>query len=403
MPTYKYKAISLDGAPVSGVMEAYDEYAAVDRIKETCAVVTRISEVRHANEAKELFGPPKIKHKVLAMIASQFSIILTAGLPIVRAVELIAGQTSDRYMRRILQEVAADVAAGHSLAQSFENKGGVQLPSTFIETVRAGEESGTLDKAFAKLHTYYDKSAKIKAKVISAMAYPIFLCIVAVIVVMIIMVKAVPVFVGLFDGMGTTLPLPTRILIATSNFLTKYILFLLLGMAILIIACKLWQRTEDGKRFFARMSLKLPVLGRVNIMKGASQFANTMATMLSAGLPMVKAVTATGKAMDNYVMGMETLQTVSGIEQGKRLGACMKNGVFFPPLLVEMTSVGEETGSMEATLDVIGEYFDTEVEQQSARALSLLEPSIIIVLAVFVVFILLAVYLPLFSLYGSIG
>ena len=128
-----------------------------------------------------------------------------------------------------------------------------------------------------------------------------------------------------------------------------------------------------------------------------------MATMLAAGIPMVKAVTATGKAMDNYVMGMETLETVSGIEQGKRLGVCMKNGEFFPPLLVEMTAVGEETGSMEATLDVIGAYFDTEVEQQSTRALSLLEPSIIVVLALFVVFILLAVYLPLFSMYGGIG
>ncbi len=403
MPTYKYRAVSLDGAPVSGVIEAYDEYAAVDRIKETCAVVTRLTELKRTNEGKDIFGPPKIKHKVLAMVSSQFSIILTAGLPIVRAVELIAEQTSDGAMRRILQAVAADVAAGHSLAQSIENKGGAQLPSTFIETVRAGEESGTLDRAFAKLHTYYDKSAKIKAKVVSAMAYPIFLCIVAVIVVMVIMMKAVPVFVGLFEGLGTALPLPTRILIATSNFFTKYILFLLLGAALLVIACKLYQRTEDGKRFFARLSLKLPILGRVNVMKGASQFANTMATMLSAGLPMVQAVTATGRAMDNYVMGMDTLQTVAGIEQGKRLGACMKNGAFFPPLLVEMTAVGEETGSMEATLDVIGAYFDAEVEQQSARALSLLEPSIIIVLAVFVVFILLAVYLPLFSMYGSIA
>lgn len=403
MPTYKYKAISLDGAPVSGVMEAYDEFAAVDRIKETCAVVTKLTEVRRSDEGKELFGRPKIQHKVLAMVSSQFSIILTAGLPIVRAVELIAGQTSDRQMRRILQAVAADVAAGHSLAQSFENKGGAQLPTTFIETVRAGEDSGTLDHAFAKLHTYYDKSAKIKAKVVSAMAYPIFLCIVAVIVVMIIMVRAVPVFVGLFEGMGTALPAPTRILIAVSNFFSDYNLFLLLGVALIVIACKLWQRTEDGKRFFARLSLKLPILGRVNVMKGASQFANTMATMLAAGIPMVKAVTATGKAMDNYVMGMETLETVSGIEQGKRLGVCMKNGEFFPPLLVEMTAVGEETGSMEATLDVIGAYFDTEVEQQSTRALSLLEPSIIVVLALFVVFILLAVYLPLFSMYGGIG
>ena len=403
MPTYRYKAISRDGAAISGVIDAYDEFVAIDTLKESGSIITKISEVKKLNDGKELFTPVKVTDKTLAMVCSQFSIILTAGLPIVHAVELIAAQTSDKAMQKILKEVASDVAAGHSLAQSFDNKGGKQLPATFIETIRAGEDSGTLDKAFSKLHSYYDKSAKIKAKVVSAMAYPIFLCIVAVIVVAIIMLKAVPVFVGLFEGIGTELPLPTRILISTSNFFTKYFLVILLCAALLVIACKLFGRTENGKRFFAKFALKLPVLGKVNIMKGASQFANTMSTMLGAGLPMVKAVSSTGRALDNYAMGLETLQTVSGIEQGKRLGVCMKSGSFFPALLVEMTAVGEETGSLEATLEVIGRYYDAEVEQQSARALSLLEPAIIVILAVFVVFILLAVYLPLFSMYGSIA
>jgi len=403
MATFKYKAVSKSGAAVSGFVDAYDEFEAVEKIKQECSIVTKIVPVL-SNRSVDInvFASHRINEKSLAMACSQFGIILKSGLPIVRAVQLIASQMDDKAFKKILEQVAEDVAGGHSLAQSFENKAGNRLPTTFIETIRAGEEAGTLDVAFQKLHTYYDKSSKIKAKVISAMAYPVFLMIMAVAVIAVIMIVAVPLFTSMFEGMGTELPLPTRVLIGVSNFFTNFGLYLLFALIALVFGLKFWGRTENGRLALARFKLNIPILGRVNIMKGASQFANTMSTMLTAGLPMVRAVAITGKVLDNYLLGTQIGATVSGIEEGRRLGECMRKSEYFPELLIEMTAVGEETGSMESTLDVIGAYFDSEVEITSARALSMIEPVVVCVLAVVVVFILLAVYLPMFGIYASI-
>ncbi|MGE4485795.1 MAG: type II secretion system F family protein [Oscillospiraceae bacterium] len=403
MATFKYKAVSKSGAAVSGFVDAYDEFEAVEKIKQECSIVTKIVPVL-SNRSVDInvFASHRINEKSLAMACSQFGIILKSGLPIVRAVQLIASQMDDKAFKKILEQVAEDVAGGHSLAQSFENKAGNRLPTTFIETIRAGEEAGTLDVAFQKLHTYYDKSSKIKAKVISAMAYPVFLMIMAVAVIAVIMIVAVPLFTSMFEGMGTELPLPTRVLIGVSNFFTNFGLYLLFALIALVFGLKFWGRTENGRLSLARFKLNIPILGRVNIMKGASQFANTMSTMLTAGLPMVRAVAITGKVLDNYLLGTQIGAAVSGIEEGRRLGECMRKSEYFPELLIEMTAVGEETGSMESTLDVIGAYFDSEVEITSARALSMIEPVVVCVLAVVVVFILLAVYLPMFGIYASI-
>jgi len=400
--TYKYKAISRDGAKVSGVVEAFDEYAAVARIKETCSVVTGIVRVQDRAEGQKDWTLGKISEKSLAVMCSQFAIILSAGLPIVRTVELIADQTSDKALKRILQQAASDVAAGFGLAQSFENKG-KNLPATFIETVRSGEESGTLDTAFEKLHAYYDKSSKLRGKVTAAMTYPLFTIVVAIAVIAVIMVKAVPTFVSSFASMGIALPAPTRALIAMSGFFTRYWALLAMLVAGGVIVWKFWGRTERGRLWQHRRKLKIPVLGKLNRMKAASQFANTMSTLLSAGLPMVRSVHITARVLDNYWIGSEISRQLPKLEEGKTLGSCLKSADVLPELLTEMAAVGEETGTMESTLDVIGVYYDNETELLSQRALSLLEPIVICILAAFVVFILLSVYLPMFSLYGNLA
>jgi type IV pilus assembly protein PilC len=403
MQTFKYKAVSRDGAKVTGIVEAFDEYAAVTKVRETCSVVTSIDRVqnRTTQEKKELVLG-KISEKSLAVMCSQFSIILSAGLPIVRAVELIADQTSDRALRRILKEAAGDVAAGFGLAQSFESKG-KNLPTTFIETVRSGEESGTLEESFKRLHAYYDKSYKTRGKVKSAMVYPVFTIVVAVIVVAIIMVVAVPTFTSSFASMGVELPGVTKALIALSDFFVHWWLLLAVIISGGILGWKLWGRTEKGRLWQHRRQLDIPVLGKLAEMKAASQFANTMSTLLSAGLSMVKAVNVTAKIMDNYWIGTELSRQLPKLEEGRTLGSCLKAAGVLPALLVEMTAVGEETGTMESTLDVVGSYYDNETEMASQKALSLLEPVVICFLAGIVCFILLSVYLPMFSLYGNIG
>lgn len=401
MTIFKYRALSESGAELDGVMEAYDEFEAVAKIKQNCPVVLSIKEVPK-RESKDLFSPRKVKDKSLSLVCSQFSIILSAGLPMIRSVQLVADQTTDKHLKKILMEVAEDVDAGRSLAESFESRGPA-LPTTFIETIRAGEESGTLERSFAKLHDYYEKSSKTHDKVTSALIYPAFLICVAVVVIIILMVFAVPVFTSTFEEMEIELPLPTRIVIGTSNFATHYWMFVLAGAALLALGLKIYSATERGRRQFAQIKLKLPLIGQVQQMNAAAQFANTMSTILTAGLPMTRTLHITGKVLDNYFIGLQVIDMVGGVEEGKRLAACMRDCPELPSLLVEMTGVGEETGSLESTLDTIGEFYDNEVQVSVSRMLSLIEPSIIVVMALMVGLIVLAVFLPMFSMYGSVS
>ena len=401
MQTFKYTAISKDGATVNGVVEAFDEYAAVAKIKETCTLVTKITEVRETKrQAKPLFGP-RVKEKELAIVCSQFAIILNAGMSIVHAVELIAEQTDSKQMKKLLTGVAADVSEGIGLAHSFETQE-VELPVTFIETVRAGEESGTLPQAFQRLHAYFDRSAKLKGKIQAAMTYPMFTIVVAILVVAVIMIKAVPTFVSSFASMGTTLPLPTRILIAMSNFFVHWWWLVALIIAAALIAWQLWGHTEKGRLKQHGFKLKIPVLGKRNLMRAASQYASTMTTLLSAGINIQQAVSVTARVLDNACVGRQLSGQLPNLEEGKPLSECLKSCPSIPPMLVDMTGVGEETGTMESTLEVIAEYYNSETELRSQKAVSLLEPIIICLLAVVVVLILLAVYLPMFTLYGGI-
>lgn len=401
MKTFKYSAISRNGAKVSGIVEAFDEFAAVSEIKESCSAVVRIEEVRQGRAPGETLFTPKVSEKALAVMCSQFSIILGAGLPVMRAVKLIAEQTTDKTLRRILNDAVGDVSAGFTLARSLENKGGALLPITLIETIRSGEESGTLEEAFRRLHAYYDKTYKLKGKVRSAMIYPAFTVLVAIVVVAIIMGVAVPRFIDTFLSMGIELPWPTRALIATSNFFVQYWWAMAFGIAALLLGWKLWGRSAKGRVTQDRWKLHYPVLGKMNHMRAASQFANTMNTMLAAGVSMVRAVAVTARVLDNAYIGRQLDLQTPKLEAGRTLTRCLKNFALFPSLLVEMTGVGEETGSLESTLQVIGEYYDNETEVMSQRALSLLEPIIICLLAGIVVIILLAVYLPMLGMYQS--
>lgn len=400
MTTFRYKGISTEGAKVSGIINAYDEFEAVSQLRETCSVVTAIEPVK---ESKAALTPGKIhiKDKELAIICSQLSIVITSGLPVVRCVEMVASQAKNKNVQHMLQKSAEDIAGGYSMAQSFE-KNGKGLPATFIETVRAGEQSGTLENCFKRLHKYYDKTAKTKAKVISTLTYPAIVLVVAIIVFIILMVVAVPLFTRAFQELGTDLPAITKALIGFSDFLTSYWwAFIALG-AIIWVARLLINRTTKGKLFLATKNLTISPFWRLNVMNASGQFANTMATMLTAGIPITKALEVTSNVISNYAYSEAVRKVMMGVEQGKRIADCMNENSLFPKMLTEMTAVGERAGSMEDTLTVVGDYYDNEVEIITSRLLSLLEPIITIALAVIAVILLMAVYLPMFSMYGSI-
>ena len=401
MATYRYQALTSDGRSMEGVVQAETEFEAVGMIKQSYAVVEEIREISEGKPWNRDITISKVKEKPLAIACSQIAIALQQGLPLVRSLGLIAKQTEDKNLRKILVDVAGEVAEGSTLTRSFELKGIRRLPSTFIETVRAGEEAGDLAMAFRKLQIYYEKAAKVRNKASSAMVYPILLIIASLFVILVIMAVAVPMFSSAFASMGVELPLATRMLIDLSEGIRRNWLLILTVFLAAGIGCRLYVGTEQGKLRFSKRKLTMPLLGKTAVMKSTSQFANTMATMLGAGLPVNRALAATAKAMDNYYLSKEVAKVVLEVEDGKSVAEGLSKSGFFPDLLLEMTSVGEETGSLEKTLDILGMFYDGEVETSSAKALSLLEPLIISVLAVFVIFILLAVYMPMFSLYGS--
>ncbi len=401
MTTYKYKGLSSSGVKVSGVIQAYNEYEAVSQLRDTCSVITKIEEVRESKTSGLKKGRQKIKDKELAIICSQFSIILTSGLAIDRCVSMVAAQAKNRDMQRMLEKVAEDVAGGYSLAQSFENNCPT-LPATFIETVRAGEQAGTLEICFDRLHTYYDKSAKTRAKIISTLTYPALVLVVAVIVFMIIMIVAVPMFTETFRGLGTELPGVTKGLIAFSDFITGYWWAIIGAVMLFYLARILERRSEKGRMRQAEAKLYHSPLRRIHCMNAASQFASTMATMLTAGLPIVRALEVTSNVVTNYAVGRGIRSVRQGVEQGRSMVDCMSENRCFPKMLTEMTGVGERSGNLEQTLTVVADYFDNEVSITTERLLSLLEPAITIGLAVITVILLLSVYLPLFTMYASV-
>ena len=405
MKTYRYKGMTSSGASVEGVVEAFDQNDAVSKAKENCRVLVSVEPVSSGKmndimnaDMGELLSGGKIKPKALTLLCSQLAIELKAGLPLVSSLRLVSENEENKTLKRILSEVADDVHAGNGLADSFAARG-PGLPRTFIETVRAGEESGKLDETFERLQVYYEKADAVGSKVASAMIYPAMLIAVALVVVTIIMLVAVPVFEDTFASMGNELPLPTKLLIAMSNFMVDNLFLIIAVIAAVALVIFFYAKTDNGRHFFARLALTFPGISLVNKMNAASQFASTLSTMLSSGLPLVSAARITANVADNLLISEDIEKAVTGVIEGNRLADGLNQSKWFPQLLKEMVTVGEETGKLENTLDVISDYYNKEVDIAVKKALDILNPAITMVLAGIVVFILLSVYLPIFSMY----
>ena len=402
MVTYKYVAMSDNGQKVSGVIEAFNEMDAVDRLKQNHSIIIKMTPVKGEGEGflNMEIGGNKLNNKAFIVMCSQFAIILNAGIPIARTVHLIAEKTSDKPLKKMLLKVGEDVEAGRSVAASFAERGEKLLPPTFVETIAAGEQSGNLDKAFQTIHEHFDKQAKMAAKVRSAMAYPLFVLFIAVAVVAVLMIKVVPTFTAIFDSMGGELPGVTKALIAISNFFIKYWMILVAIIAVVVIVYKVYGNTEEGRMNLAKWSLKVPILGNIQELNAASEFANTMTTMLASGLPMTRAISITAKTMSNYFMSTETGKLAVKLEEGRGLGQSMREANYMPDILVDMVAVGEETGEMEKTLNTIAKYYDAELDMAIANALAKLEPALLVGLAGIAGFIVIAIYMAMFGMYA---
>ena len=400
MAVYRYKALNTDGKKIEGIVETQDEFLAMTQVKAMHNIVIELKEEKEKKSILSMeIGKAKIDFKSLSVMCSQFSIILQSGVPIDTCMQLVSRQVKDKHLREMLEKSAIDVGKGNGIAASFEKNCPI-LPPTFVETVRAGEESGTLEQSFERLERYYDKSYKTKQKVKQAMFYPVFVLVVAIVVLAVVMIFVIPTVAGVFDSLEGELPILTKWMIAGSEFTRKNIIWIVFVLVTIIIGARLYCKSEKGKIQWNEWKLKIPVLGNIAVLNGASQFANTMATLLGAGMSVSQALEITGKILDNYVMGLEVSGMTNRIEEGRPLGECMHQGKHFPDTLVEMCSIGEETGELEKTLDTIGAYYDNESEYATQKAIQILEPAIMVFMAAFAGFIIIAIYLPMFTMYN---
>ena len=402
MATYKYTAISKDGVKVSGVVEGFNEFDAVDRIKQDCDIVLKLTEVEEKKPGllSMEIGGNRLNAKAFSLMCAQFSIILQSGIPIGRTVRLIGDKMTDKKLKGILKKVAEDVEAGRSVAASFQERGGKLLPAVFIETIRAGEESGNLSKAFETMYQHYDKQVKMRAKVRNALIYPVFVLALAVVVVIVLMVKVVPTFMDIFASYDAELPLITQSLILISNFFRKYIFLIIVVFAAIALIFKLYANTEKGRMNVAKLALKIPVLGNVSLLSAASEFAANLTTLIGAGLQLTRAVSITARVINNYYISQCVGKMTSRLEEGYTLGECMREAGCLPDILVDMTAVGEETGELESTLHTVSGYYESELDMAVQDVLKKLEPTLLIGMAVIAGYIVLAVYIAMFQMYS---
>lgn len=400
MITYKYTALSREGVKVSGVTKAVDEYMAADKIKSTYPIVISIEEIKD-NPLDKLLNMEvgkKFDAKALSIMCSQFSIVLESGVSIDECLKMIAAQTKDKKIKKMLELSAEDVAQGTGIADAFE-KNYPDLPITFLETIRAGELSGTLDDSFASLQEFYENSYVFQQKVKSAMSYPMFVLFVAVAVLIVVMAFVMPTFTSMFDDLGGELPAVTKVLVGMSDFFAKYWPIMIATIALIFVSFKVYSSTEDGKINIAKLMLKAPLIGNLNVLQGATEFSSTMATLLKAGLTVGDALNATSKVMGNYVLSLDIKRMEEKLKTGAELGNVIRQNEYFPNVLKEMTAVGEKTGELEATLDTISKYYNNEYNYAVNKVISKIEPFMLIFLALFAGFIVIGLYLPMFTMY----
>ncbi len=400
MATYKYKAQTREGAQIKGIVQAPSEFDAADKIRQTAPVILSLTKVKEKNNVLSMeIGGNKLSIKNLAVMCSQIAITLKSGIPLARCLEMIGHQTEDKLLHKMLLATADEVSGGSSLTASMQ-RNCPKLPATFIETIRAGEESGNIERSFEEMAKYYEKQYKTAGKIKSALSYPIFVIVVAIIVLVVVMVLVIPSLTKTFDSLGGNLPIITEVLISVSNFFSKYWALMAIVVLALVVAWRVYTRTPDGALKRGSVQLKMPVLGKIHRLNGSAQFANTMGMLLKSGLTVDRAVSITAKTLDNAILCHEVSEIVGRIEEGRPLGECIRQCVHFPKTLQEMCAIGEETGELDNTLEVIGEFYTNEADVATKEALAKLEPTMLCFLAVFAGFIVIAIYMPMFTMYN---
>ena len=400
MPSFEWKGRDRAGRPQGGVLVADSKDAVLAVLRRQQIVPITVKE-----KGKEIALPKLrrgINEKTLAIFTRQFSVMIDAGLPLVQCLQILGEQQDNKAFQRIVLQVREDVESGSSLANAMK-KHPQAFSELYVNMVAAGEAGGILDTILQRLATYIEKAARLKAQVKAAMIYPISVISIAMLVVYIILWKVIPVFGALFTSLGAELPLPTRIVVALSKFISRF-WWLIVGLVVAgVIAIRRYYATEQGRLVIDSLLLKAPILGLVLRKIAVARFCRTLGTLLSAGVPVLESLDITARTSGNAVIERSILEVRKAVEEGKNLADPLKTTNQFPPMVVQMISVGEATGAMDTMLGKIAEFYEDEVDTAVAGMMKLIEPILIFFLGVVIGGIVIAMYLPMFDLISKIG
>lgn len=400
MPTFVWKGTGPDRKPQEGTMVAESKDTVIANLRRQRIIVTAVKE-----KGKEIALPKfggRVKSKTIAVFTRQFSVMIDAGLPLVQCLEILGNQEENKMFAKIILQVRQDVEAGSSLADSM-----AKHPKAFDELysnmVRAGETGGILDTILHRLATYIEKAVKLKSQVKSALIYPVAVITIAGLVVAIILWKVIPTFASLYKGLGAELPTPTRITIAMSHFLVRFGWLCVAFIVLSIVAIRQYHKTYTGRRKLDNLLLKAPILGLIMRKIAVARFCRTLSTLTSSGVPIIEGLEITAKTAGNAIIEDAIMNVRQKVEEGKSISEPLKDSNVFPPMVVQMISVGEQTGMLDTMLEKIAIFYEEEVDAAVEGLMKLLEPVMITILGVVIGGIVISMYMPLFSLISKIG
>ena len=406
MPTYVFKGRNRLNEIVVGERVADTRDSLRQILRREQVTLTSVREKGSEIGIPKLGGRKKVKSKSLSIFTRQFSVMIDAGLPLVQCLEILAQQQENKFFQATLLQVRQDVEEGSTLAGAMARHPKV-FDQLYTNMVEAGETGGILDLILQRLSTFIEKLVKLKRDVISAMIYPAAVIAMAVIAVAVIMVVVIPQFQNIFLGLlgpGEQLPLPTRIVVGFSNFLAGWggltILAAIIGTT---IGTRFYYKTPGGRKNIDRMTLKIPIIGDILLKVAVARFSRTLSTLLSSGVAILQSLDITAKTAGNVIIEEAIIKVRMAVEQGQNFVDPLKETAVFPHMVAQMIGIGEQTGALDAMLGKIADFYEQEVDAAIANLLTLMEPLLIGFLGVTIGSIVIAMYLPLFTLIGKLS
>ncbi len=402
--TFEYAVRDKSGKVVKGRIEAVNQAAVANRLKTLGLAPLTITELNTTGLRKEISIPgftDKIGLKDMAIMSRQLATMINAGLSLLRALSILAEQTENKALAKVVASVRSDVETGVSFSAGL-NKHPQVFPPLMINMVKAGEVGGFLDQVLMSIATNFEKEVKLRGKIKSAMTYPVVVFIIAILAVIGMLLFIVPVFAGMFASLGGALPLPTQILVTMSGILKVGALPLL----IVVVAFMVWWGRHKNDRAIREkldpIKLKIPVFGKLFQKIAVSRFTRNFGTMIHAGVPILQALDIVGETSGNIVIERAAKSVQDSVRTGQSLSAPLSHHAVFPPMVVQMMAVGEDTGALDDMLGKIADFYDDEVEATSEQLTSLIEPLMIVVLGSIIGSMIIALYMPIFSIFNLI-